>query len=191
MSERAVNPGDVVSPGTLLFAVADPSSMRLAALVPPAAAPTLAIGTPVAFEVQGYPDRTFAGKIARVSPAADPGTRQIPVLVSIPNPGGTLFAGLFASGRIATEQRRGLVAPLDAVDGSADPPTVSRLREGAVERVPVELGLRDEVEEKVEIRGGLRPGDKLLVGAARGLAPGTRVRLPQAQARLPAPPPVR
>ena len=47
VSNRAVNAGDVVSPGTELFTVIDPSQMRLEAAVPSDQLGSLSVGTPV------------------------------------------------------------------------------------------------------------------------------------------------
>jgi RND family efflux transporter MFP subunit len=177
VSEKSVSAGDVVQPGTEMFTVVDPSSMRLEASVPAEQLGALRVGAPVAFSVSGYPGRTFTGKIARINPTADPTTRQLRILVSLPNENRTLVAGLFAEGRVSSEAHEGLVAPMAAVDIRGLRPTVVRLRGGRVERAPVELGLRDEAAETVEISSGVAAGDTLLLGAAQGISQGTRVRV--------------
>lgn len=180
VSARPVNAGDVVSPGTLLFSIVDPSSMRLTASVPSEQLASLATGMPVSFEVRGYPGRVFEGKIDRVSPTADPVTRQIPIWVSIPNRGGTLVSGLFAEGRVSSESHDALIVPLSAVEmGSA--PTVLRLKNGKAEIVQVSVGIRDDANDRVEITAGLAAGDTVLTGAARTITPGTPVRVGPAQ----------
>jgi membrane fusion protein (multidrug efflux system) len=178
VSRREIGQGDVIAPGALLYEVIDPSSMRLEASVDSARLPDLAPGTPVEFAVRGYPDQIFTGRIERISPAADPVTRQIPILVDLPNPGGRLVAGLFAEGTVAAVRRETLVIPAGAVDEERLRPTVAAVRGGRVEEVPVEVGIRDERNERVEIRTGLVPGDLVLVGPARATAPGTPVILP-------------
>lgn len=177
VSERAINSGDVVAPGAALFTIIDPSSMRLTASVPSEAISALQLGKPVQFRVRGYPDQSFAGEIEHIAPAADPMTRQITVLVSIPNRGGKLIAGLFADGRIATESRQGISVPLTALDTRGGTPRVVRVKDGRAEQVEVKVGLRDDQAERVELISGVNPGDVLLVGAARDLAPGTPVTL--------------
>lgn len=177
VSRRAVSAGDVVSLGTELYTIIDPSSMLLEASVPSAELASLRINTPVSFEVRGYPGQTFEGRIARISPVADPVTRQVPIFVDIPNKGSRLVAGLFAEGRVARESREGLVVPDTAINETGARPWVLRIRENTTERVEVELGLRDERTERVEIRAGVQQGDRLLVGAARGISPGTPIRV--------------
>jgi RND family efflux transporter MFP subunit len=181
ISARAVNAGDVVSPGSDLFTVIDPSSMQLEASVPTAALEVLKVGTPVDFEVRGYQGRRFRGQIERIAPEADPATRQIGILVAIPNEAGELVAGLFAEGRVAVEQHQGLVVPLAAINRQTEPPTVLVVRDGRVARRSVQLGEIDEVGERAEIIApDLKEGDLLLTGSGLQLPPGTRVKLAQA-----------
>ncbi|HKG91822.1 MAG TPA: efflux RND transporter periplasmic adaptor subunit [Gemmatimonadaceae bacterium] len=103
VSVRSVGVGDVVQPGAAMFEVLDPSSMRLEAAVPSSQLGALRRGASVAFTVTGYPGRTFTGRVERISPAADPSTRQVPVTITIDNRDGRLVAGLYAEGRIEGE----------------------------------------------------------------------------------------
>jgi membrane fusion protein, multidrug efflux system len=134
-------------------------------------------GAPVTFSVNGYPGKAFTGRITRVSPVADPTTRQVKIIATIPNAGGNLVGGLFAEGRVASDSRSAVTVPLAAVDQRGLAPTVVRVKGGRVQKVTVQLGLRDEVSEQVEIRQGLTAGDTLLLGTAQGITPGTPVRV--------------
>jgi membrane fusion protein, multidrug efflux system len=177
VSERPVSPGDVVQPGTALFTVVDPSSMRLEASVPAEQLASIRIGVPVDFTVSGYPGRQFVGRITRINPTADPTTRQVRIYVSIPNEGRALVGGLFANGRMSTATKTGLVVPQSAVDVRGSIPSVMRVRQGKAEMVPVKIGLTDKTSETIEVLSGLQPGDTLLMGAAMGITPGTPIRI--------------
>ena len=177
VGERAVSAGDVVAPGGLLVSVVDPTSMRLEASVPAEQLSSIRVGAPVHFRVSGYGPRAFEGRITRVSPVADPATRQVPIIASIPNSGNALVGGLFAEGRVASDSHEGIVVPLNAVDQRGVAPQVLRLRAGRTERVTVELGLQDAAAETVEVRSGITVGDTLLAGAAQGITPGTAVKV--------------
>ena len=177
VSERPVSTGDVVQSGTAIVSVVNPASMRLEGSVPAEQLSTLKIGTPVLFTVNGYGSQTFTGRIDRINPTADPATRQVRVYVTIPNEKSALVGGLFADGRVATESRLGIMVPTSAVDERGISPIVLRIREGVVERVPVQLGVRDNASDRVELRAGVSVGDTLLASAAQGLAPGTKVRI--------------
>lgn len=177
VSARQVNAGDVASVGGALFTVVDPSTMRLEASVPADAVKDIKIGLPVEFNVSGYEGRHFSGRVTRVNPSADPATRQVRILATLPNTGATLVSGLFAEGRVATEIRTAAVIPLTAVDERGVRPSVMRIKNGKVEKVEVELGLRDDQTETVEVRSGVVANDTLLLGTARGLTPGTPVKV--------------
>ena len=177
VSDRQVSAGDVVQPGTALMTVIDPGSMRLEASVPSEQIAAIKRGAPVRFTVSGYPGRSFVGHIEFVSPAADPVTRQIKIDVTIPNDRSDLVAGLFAQGRVASETRTALVAPLTAVDQRGVTPAVLRVKGGRTERVAVQLGMRDDVRGVYEVTAGLSAGDTLLIGAAQGITPGTPVKI--------------
>jgi RND family efflux transporter MFP subunit len=161
ISEKTASLGDVVSPGTPLYTLIDPSSMELEASVPVEALPDLRAGTPVQFTVTGY-NGPFAGTLTRINPTADPATRQVRIYAEVPNQAGALVAGLYATGRVSTKSHQGLVAAA---------------RAGKVERIEVTLGARDAVRELVEIATGLTAGDTLLVGTAQALSIGTPVRV--------------
>lgn len=177
VSAKEAHQGDVVSAGAALFTIVDPSSMRLEAQVSSQDLSGIVVGAPVAFEVRGYPGLRFEGRIARIAPAADPATRQVPIWVTIPNPGGQLIAGLFAEGRIATQVEEALVVAPDALDERGGATAVTCIRDGRAQRVPVEVGIRDERAGRVQVSGDLRAGDVVLIGPAAQIAPGTPVQL--------------
>ena len=176
IAKRPVNAGDVVSVGSELFLVIDPSSMRLEASVPADDLSFLRVGAKVDFTVRGY-EKPFEGRITMIAPQADPVTRQVPIYVSIPNVGGRLVAGLFAEGRVVSQSAEGLVVPINAVNMTGPTPWVLRAANGKTERVDVMLGLRDPRTEKVLVTTGVSDGDTLLRGAAQGIASGTAVEL--------------
>jgi RND family efflux transporter MFP subunit len=183
VAQRTVNVGDVVTPGATLYQIIDPSSVRLSASVPSDQLGALSIGQAVRFTVYGYPDQTFTGAVSRIAPSADPVTKQVAILVDIPNPAHQLLAGLFARGRIAAQTATGVVVPAVAVDTRADPPAVLRVTgatgNAAIERVAVRLGLRDPLHEQLVVTG-ISPGDRVLARVAAAPPPGTRVVLPPA-----------
>jgi membrane fusion protein, multidrug efflux system len=174
VSDRSIGRGDVVTAGTALFTIIDPSSMRLEASVPSEELGQLRVGIPVLFRVRGY-DQAFEGRIQRISPAADPTTRQVPIFVSTPNAGGRLVAALYAERRVVVQSADGRVVEQDAVNTTAAMPWVLRIRDGKTERVDVSLRVKDPRTERVQITKGVQEGDVLLRGSAQGIAPETAV----------------
>ena len=177
VSERPVSLGDVVQPGTAMFTIIDPASLKFEGQVPTEGLEGIKVGTPVSLTIAGAGTTPIMGRVSRINPSVDPATRQARLTVAVPNAGGRLVGGLFADGRVATTIRQGVVAPSGAVDRRGIRPVVMRLKLGKVDRVEVELGLIDAAQEQIEVTSGIAPGDTLLLGGARGLAPGTVVRV--------------
>jgi RND family efflux transporter MFP subunit len=173
----AVNSGDVVSTGAELFTIIDPTTMELYASVAADNVSLLRRGTPVVFQVQGHPGRTFRGTIRRVSPSVNPATRQVDVYVSVPNNSGLLIAGLYASGRIATGDSNGVVIPSEAVASVDNENYVLKIERDQVVRQTVQLGSKDENTGRVQVTSGLEAGDLVLISAATSLRPGTTVEV--------------
>ena len=174
VAERAVSPGDIVSPGSPMFTVIDPKSLRVAASVPASALEDVRVGSPVVFTVNGS-DRVLEGRVLRVSPVVDPQTKQVLLLASVPASAGGLVAGLFVEGRVASQKRVGVLLPENAIDQTGISPTVMRLKGGKVEKVDVQLGVRDDALAALEVTTGIASGDTVLLGAARGISVGTMI----------------
>jgi len=178
VSARPASSGDIVSPGTVLLTIVDPSSMRLEALVPSDQVTQINPGAAVHFTVRGNPE-AFVGHVDRLNATADPVTRQVAVFVTLPNVGGKLIAGLFAEGRVETSSRDGIAVPLAAVDETGAVPFVTRIRDDKAERVEVTLGAREAGTEQVEVTKGLAVGDMVIVGSVKNLPTGTPVKITQ------------
>lgn len=176
VSVRSVGAGDVVNPGTPLFTVIDPTSLRLEGTVPAEQVSQLSRGARVSFEVRGFESQKIEGELSQIAPALDPATRQVRVIITIPNPDGALLAGVFAEGRVSAQARETLLLPDDAIRRVAGQTEVLRVKGDAVELVSVQLGEHDPQTEEVEILGGVEAGD-VVVLAALPLDPGTKVSL--------------
>jgi membrane fusion protein, multidrug efflux system len=182
ISNREVDAGDVVTVGAELFRIVDLGSLRLEASVAASEIDRLKPGMPVEFGVSGY-DRRFTGRIARINPTVDPTTGQVRIYVTIPNEGQSLVSGLFAEGRVATDTRKAIGVPTDAVDERGTEPVLHVVKGGRVKHLPVRLGVRDEVSDLVEIASGVAAGDTILLGSAQGVAEGAAIRVSQEDVR--------
>ena len=101
VAKRHVQVGEKVAFDSPLVTVVDLTDMELQAAVPAVDVPELAIGKSVELTIDGFGERRFTGRVERINPAAEPGTRAILVYVGIPNADGALRGGMFATGRIA------------------------------------------------------------------------------------------
>jgi len=118
-------------------------------------------GNAVRLTTDAYPDRQFAGTVARVVHTLDPRTRTMGVEVDIQNADHQLKPGMYARVELVLEVRPGaLLVPLEALLGGAQP-AVLVVRDGKVSTVRVELGAPDGAQ--VQIARGLRPDDLVIV----------------------------
>lgn len=192
VSRVMVHDGDRPAVGDPLMTLVNTDTLELAATIPSEALGRAAIGAPIRFSTDAFPGEEFEGRVDRLGPTTEPGTRQVKVYTRVPNPDHRLVGGLFASGRIVDAVReQALAAPLAALRGEGGQQVVYRLRGGRAERVVVTTGLVDEGAEMVELVGGLAAGDSLLMGVLPGIKDGVAVRLTESGgsgAAAPAPP---
>lgn len=178
VSRVHVHGGDRTAVGDPLFQVVDTDTMELSATVPSETLSRVRPGTPIRFRVDSYPDETFEGKVNRINPTTEPGTRQIRVYSRFPNPGGKLVGGLFASGRVIEETRADVTAAsVRALRNEGTEQVVYRLRGGRAEKVRINIGIVDEDAGICELIGPLEPGDSLLTGVLPGLRDGVAIRV--------------
>ena len=60
------------------------------------------VGQEIASRSTASPDGKFTGKVERVNPSAEAGSRSIMIFVTLPNADGSLKGGMFANGTLAT-----------------------------------------------------------------------------------------
>jgi multidrug efflux pump subunit AcrA (membrane-fusion protein) len=116
--------------------------------------------------------------VARVSPTIDPATRAVTVYVQVPNPGGTLKGGTFATGRVVSRTLTNVLAiPTSALRQSPEDgkPFVYRIDGKTINLAPVQLGATDERQGIAQVTEGLQAGERVIVGNVGTLGRGMQV----------------
>ncbi len=163
VGKRHVQPGEKVAFDSPLITVVDLKDMELQAAVPAVDVPELTIGKSVELVIDGFGERRFGGRVERINPATEPGTRSILVYVGIPNADGALRGGMFATGRIALGASAPVATlPATAVRVEAGQSYVWMLEDGKLVRRIVATGARDDGAGRVEIRTALPAGVPVL-----------------------------
>jgi membrane fusion protein, multidrug efflux system len=191
VSSRTVQPGEKVSPDNRLLDVVDLSGMELEAAVPAAEIMRVALGQEVQVKLEGLPT-PLAGKVARINPATQAGSRSVLVYVQIDNPQAALRVGMFGQALLTLSRKSGVLAvPQSAIQNDGASPFVYAIENGKIARKPVELGIRgdDGQGPAVEIVKGLENGTQIVRTNLGTLRPGTTVKLSQAGASTSAPVP--
>ena len=118
VSARRVNTGDFISPGSVLFDIADLSHVWIMFDAYESDLPYLSKGQKVAFTIQAMPGTSYSGNITFIDPVLDPNTRIARVRIEINNPGGKLKPEMFATGIVQAnlnEYKDKMVIPRTAV----------------------------------------------------------------------------
>ncbi len=159
VSKRMVNVGERVQSDAPLVTIVDLSRLELEVSVPASDIASIALGQSVRFNVDGFGDRQFDGKVERINPMADAASRAIKLFVAVPNAGGLLKGGMFAQGQITLSRSKPVpVVPASALFEEAGQSYVFTVEAGKLAKKAVGLGERDTVNGLVEVRSGLAQG---------------------------------
>jgi membrane fusion protein, multidrug efflux system len=176
VSERKVSAGDTAQVGKELVKVIDPRSMRFEGLVSADRMHELKIGQNVSFEVNGFPQTAFAGKVRRIEAAANAATRQVEVIVGFADAAAApKVAGLFAEGRVETGGSQAIMLPEASIVKSGEAAHVWRLAGTQLAKVAVKLGERDARSGDYPVLSGLSAGDRVLRNPTGSLVDGQKV----------------
>ena len=174
VAKRHVLPGEKVSPEQQVLTIVNLATLELAGTVGTHEVGRLKAGMPVQVQVEGVRE-TAAGQIARIAPAAEPGTRSIGVTIALPNPGEALRAGQYAVARATLpDDTDRLTLPASAVASAADEPHVWVIEGGKLARRAVTLGRRDARGGRVEVLQGVTPTSTVLAVRFDNLREGSK-----------------
>lgn len=177
VSKRLVEPGEHLAKGAAMFTIVRNGTLELAAAVPARQSMALRTGQIVHFVADG---RRFDGRVARVNPTIDPATRAVTVYVQVPNPGGTIRGGTFATGRVVSRTLNNVLGvPTAALRQSPEDgkPFVYRVDGKTINVAPVQLGAVDERLGIAEVTSGLQAGERVIVGNVGTLGRGMQVTI--------------
>jgi RND family efflux transporter MFP subunit len=174
VEKRLVNLGELVKTQMPVMAVVRVDPLKVIAEIPEKMAPWISTGQPVQLHVDAYPDKTFTGKVSRISPAVNTATRAFPFEALVPNGDTLLKPGTFArvhieSGKLddvmtlsfTSLQYRYGVNRVFLVDGG--------------KLTARELKVGDRLGDRIEILTGVKAGDRVAVTDVDKLADGQPV----------------
>jgi RND family efflux transporter MFP subunit len=179
VSKRHVQAGEKLAPDMPIYSIVNLSELTLEAQVPASEIPRVKVGQEVRFKVDGFQKREFEGKVARINPATEAGSRSMLVYIAVRNDDSALRAGMFAKGSIVTD-RSGVapIVPMTALRDDQGKQVVYKIENGKVVAQPVTLGLRNDDEGYAEVTDGLDKGANVIVSKLNAVKPGAQVKLP-------------
>jgi len=176
ITERLVNTGDFVRPGTVMFTVVDDSTLKFRGEVPEREAARLKVGQLVRLTVDAYPGRIFEGRMSWINPAVNATTRSVGIEARVDNAKRELKANFFARGELVVDEAAPtLVIPIETVLTFAGVNKVFVVEGEAAKVREVEVGLTRG--EQQEILGGLKDGDRVILNGRTKVQDGTKVKI--------------
>jgi membrane fusion protein, multidrug efflux system len=124
-----------------------------------------------------YPERRFIGRVSRIFPTIEPGTRTFPVEISIENQDMVLRPGMFVRIKLQLGIGEGMMAPKSALVRQPGTQTfyVFKVEENQAVRTVVEAGT--DMNEWVQIVSGLNKGDTIVTTGQGRLQDGSQVNI--------------
>ncbi len=188
LAKKMVNAGEKVGPDSPLFTVVDLTTMEIEAPAPASEIPAIQVGQIASFRVDGFGERVFEGRVERINPMTEQGSRSITLYLSVANRDGVLKGGMFVKGfLVLAKTRASAVVPLAALRDEAGQVYVFTLEGGKIAKHNIVLGMREEQAGLVEVKSGLEPGSQVVSARMVGLKPGASAVLKSSQAAPAAP----
>ena len=177
VGERIANQGESLPIDGKILALLDTSHVEIAAQMPAADVVRLRVDQSAAVTLEGFGDRVFNGRITRISPTTQPGSRSIPVYVEISDRHEALRGGLFATGTVNVQEKsHALAVPASAMRKDDQGDFVLAIENGVLVRKPVGAVRTWSRGELVEVKG-LESGMQIVSAPLPGLRAGQRVRV--------------
>jgi RND family efflux transporter MFP subunit len=170
ITARFVDPGAFIPAATAgstpqtaaIVTLMDYTRVRVQVYVPEPEVPFISNGVPAQVTVEEVPGRTFPGSVTRFAHALDPATKTMLTEIEIPNPGGELRPGAYASVQLEVERKQqALLVPAQALVIEKSGASVFTVADAKANKTPVQTGFNDGIH--VEITSGLNPGQPVIL----------------------------
>jgi len=177
VGERIANQGESLPIDGKILALLDTSHVEIAAQMPAADVIRMKVGQTAQVSLEGFGDRVFSGKITRISPTTQPGSRSIPVYVEITDRHEALRGGLFGTGSVTVQEKgHALAVPASAMRKDDQGEYVLIVENGTLVRKPVGAVRTWSRGELVEVKG-LESGMTVVSAPLPGLHAGQKVKI--------------
>jgi len=181
VGERIANQGESLPIDGKILALLDTSHVEVAAQMPAADVVRLKVDQPATVTLEGFGEREFQGRITRISPTAQAGSRSIPVYVEITDRHESLRGGLFATGTVVVaEKGHALAVPAAAMRKDDQGDFVLVVENNVLVRKPVGAVRTWSRGELVEVKG-LESGMTVVAVPLPGLKAGQPVKVLEAR----------
>jgi len=177
VGERIANQGESLPIDGKILALLDTSRVEIAAQMPAADVIRMKVGQTAQVSLEGFGDRVFSGKITRISPTTQQGSRSIPVYVEITDRHEALRGGLFGTGTVTVQEKgHALAVPASAMRKDDQGDYVLVVENGTLVRKSAAAVRTWSRGELVEVKG-LESGMTVVSAPLPGLHAGQKVKI--------------
>lgn len=175
VSKRFINIGESVREKTQMFTVVSTGTLKFRGTVAETSVPRIRPGQEVLVTVEAFKDKTFKGKLTRMSPALDIQTRTLEIEAEVPNKNGVLKPGFFARGVVLTQKENNIpFVPEQAVFSFVGINKVFVITNGAAKEFAIKRGAKEG--QLVELMdANVKPGDVVATSNLQNLYDGAKV----------------
>jgi multidrug efflux pump subunit AcrA (membrane-fusion protein) len=174
VSDRPADVGEYVSPQQKVATIVNLNPLRVRIDIPEQAISQIHIGESVSVSVTAYPDRSFAGHVARVSPNVTTSSRTLTVEADVENSKAELKPGQFATVRILLPQTEpAVLVPQRALRSISGSTYVFVIKNGHVEQRLVQSGQSEG--DLVELKSGVAADELVATSNVDQLSDGVTV----------------
>lgn len=156
-----VRAGMTVAAGQTLAEINGLGTVWLNAAVPEAVAGQLKSGQPVQATLTAFPGQTLSGRVSAILPDIQADSRTLTVRIELPNRGGRLKPGMFATVSFGGSAQTALLVPSEVLIRTGKR-TLVMLALGKGRYRPAEVQVGRESGDATEIVAGLDEGDKIV-----------------------------
>ena len=173
--ERTADLGEYVSPQQKVVTIVRTNPLRIRIDIPEQAIPQIKVGQSVSITTSAWPDKNFAGRVARIAPNVSATSRTMTVEAEIDNSGNTLKPGQFATVRILQERAEpAVLIPARAVLNQAGVNRVYVVKDGHAEQRLVQTGQTEG--DLIEIRNGVAADEQVATSNLEQLTDGIAIK---------------
>lgn len=177
ISERLVEPGDVLPMHQHILSVIDTSSLKARIYISELLLPLVNIDDPVSIKIDALGNQLFNGKVIRTHPTIDADTRRGVIEIELnPVPDGAL-PGQLCRVTLNTEKVSRLMIPFDAVRYDNTGTFVFVIQDNKAIRKNIKTGLQSNTD--IEILDGIQQNDIVVIKGFFGLKNNTQVNISQ------------
>ena len=162
VKERFVSLGQFLKVQAPVISLVQTTPLKLRADVPEKAVKSIQEGQEVEVTVDAFLDKTFKGKISRVSPAVNEQTRSLTIEALINNDHQLLKPGFFAKTRVISDEKETVISiPAQTILNFYGVNKVFAVENGKIRECVIKVG--DRFGEEVEVLEGLNGGELIAV----------------------------